>query len=49
MQGDRVLTGQAVAGPQPDQKRLRAEHLVGYPLGDGNQAARYGNVDAAER
>lgn len=46
VQGDRVLTGQVVPGPQPDQKRLRAEHLVGYPLGVRNQAARYGNVYA---
>ena len=42
-QRDRVLTGQAVAGPQPDQKRLRAEHLVGYPFADGNQAAGDGH------
>ena len=35
-----------VPGPQPDQERLGAEHLVGYPVGHGNQAAGYGHIDA---
>ena len=47
VQRDRVLAGEAVAWPQPDQERLCAEHLVGYPLRGGNEAAGYGHVNAA--
>jgi len=46
VQRDRVLAGKAVAWPQPDQERLCAEHLVGYSLRGGDQAAGYGHISA---